>query len=169
MTFHYPDGNENILEHFNLHVPAGTTVAIVGETGAGKSTLVNLACRFFEPTQGRILIDGVDYRERSQSWLHSALGYVLQSPHLFTGTIMENIRYGKLEATDEEVIEAAKIVSADHVAKRLEKGWQTDVGEGGDSMSTGEKQLISFARAVLADPAIFAASITSSSVASSFP
>ena len=111
--------------------------------------LSDLACRFFEPTQGRILIDGVDYRERSQSWLHSALGYVLQSPHLFTGTIMENIRYGKLEATDEEVIEAAKIVSADQVAKRLEKGWQTDVGEGGDSMSTGEKQLISFARALL--------------------
>ena len=164
VTFHYPDGNENILEHFNLHVPAGTTVAIVGETGAGKSTLVNLACRFFEPTQGRILIDGVDYRERSQSWLHSALGYVLQSPHLFTGTIMENIRYGKLEATDEEVIEAAKIVSADHVAKRLEKGWQTDVGEGGDSMSTGEKQLISFARAVLADPAIFVLDEATSSI-----
>ena len=164
VTFHYPDGNENILEHFNLHVPAGTTVAIVGETGAGKSTLVNLACRFFEPTQGRILIDGVDYRERSQSWLHSALGYVLQSPHLFTGTIMENIRYGKLEATDEEVIEAAKIVSADQVAKRLEKGWQTDVGEGGDSMSTGEKQLISFARAVLADPAIFVLDEATSSI-----
>ncbi len=164
VTFHYPDGNENILEHFNLHVPAGTTVAIVGETGAGKSTLVNLACRFFEPTEGRILIDGVDYRERSQSWLHSALGYVLQSPHLFTGTIMENIRYGRLDATDEEVIQAAKIVSADKVANRLEKGWQTDVGEGGDSMSTGEKQLISFARAVLANPSIFVLDEATSSI-----
>ncbi|MBQ8638327.1 MAG: ABC transporter ATP-binding protein [Lachnospiraceae bacterium] len=164
VTFHYPDGNENILEHFNLHVPAGTTVAIVGETGAGKSTLVNLACRFFEPTEGRILIDGVDYRERSQAWLHSSIGYVLQSPHLFTGTIMENIRYGRLEATDEEVIRAAKTVSADKVASKLEKGWKTDVGEGGDSMSTGEKQLISFARAVLADPAIFVLDEATSSI-----
>lgn len=164
VTFHYPDGNENILEHFNLHVPAGTTVAIVGETGAGKSTLVNLACRFFEPTEGRILIDGVDYRERSQAWLHSSIGYVLQSPHLFTGTIMENIRYGRLDATDEEVIRAAQTVSADKVAAKLEKGWQTDVGEGGDSMSTGEKQLISFARAVLADPSIFVLDEATSSI-----
>lgn len=164
VTFHYPDGGENILEHFNLHVPAGTTVAIVGETGAGKSTLVNLACRFFEPTTGRILIDGADYRERSQSWLHSSLGYVLQSPQLFTGTIMENIRYGRLEATDEEVIAAARTVSADKVAAKLENGWQTQVGEGGDSMSTGEKQLISFARAVLADPAIFVLDEATSSI-----
>ena len=164
VTFHYPDGNENILEHFNLHVPAGTTVAIVGETGAGKSTLVNLACRFFEPTEGRILIDGIDYRKRSQSWLHSSIGYVLQSPHLFSGTIMDNIRYGRLDATDEEVIRAAKTVSADKVAAKLEKGWNTDVGEGGDSMSTGEKQLISFARAVLADPAIFVLDEATSSI-----
>ncbi len=164
VTFHYPDGNENILEHFNLHVPAGTTVAIVGETGAGKSTLVNLACRFFEPTEGRILIDGTDYRKRSQSWLHSSIGYVLQSPHLFSGTIMDNIRYGRLDATDEEVIRAAKTVSADKVAAKLEKGWNTDVGEGGDSMSTGEKQLISFARAVLADPAIFVLDEATSSI-----
>ena len=103
VSFKYPDGNEEILSHFNLHIPAGTTIAIVGETGAGKSTLVNLACRFFEPTAGQILIDGKDYRERSQLWLHSSLGYVLQSPHLFSGTVMENIRYGRLDATDEEV------------------------------------------------------------------
>lgn len=164
VTFRYPDGNENVLEHFSLHIPAGTTVAIVGETGAGKSTLVNLACRFFEPTEGRILIDGVDYRERSISWLHSSLGYVLQSPHLFSGTIMENIRYGRLDATDEEVIAAAKAVSADKVAARLENGWDTQVGEGGDSLSTGEKQLISFARAVLADPAIFVLDEATSSI-----
>ena len=100
VTFRYPDGGENVLEHFSLHIPAGTTVAIVGETGAGKSTLVNLACRFFEPTEGQILIDGRDYRERSQLWLHSNIGYVLQNPHLFSGTVRENIRYGKLEATD---------------------------------------------------------------------
>ena len=164
VTFMYPDGNENVLEHFSLHVPAGTTVAIVGETGAGKSTLVNLACRFFEPTQGRILIDGKDYRTRSQAWLHSSLGYVLQTPHLCTGSIMENIRYGRLDATDEEVFAAAKAVSADKVAAKLEKGWQTDVGEGGDSLSTGEKQLISFARAVLANPAIFVLDEATSSI-----
>jgi ATP-binding cassette, subfamily B, bacterial len=155
VTFKYPDGNENVLENFNLEVPVGTTVAIVGETGAGKSTLVNLACRFFEPTNGRILIDGVDYRERSQLWLHSNIGYVLQTPHLFSGTVKENIRYGRLDATDEEIIAAAKLVSAHDSIMRMENGYDTDVGEGGDQLSTGEKQLISFARAVLADPKIF--------------
>ena len=164
VTFRYPDGGENVLEHFSLRIPAGTTVAIVGETGAGKSTLVNLACRFFEPTEGQILIDGVDYRERSQLWLHSNIGYVLQSPHLFSGTIRENIRYGRLDATDEEVEEAARAVSADMVAAKLEKGWDTDVGEGGDRLSTGEKQLISFARAVLADPRIFVLDEATSSI-----
>ncbi len=164
VTFRYPDGGENILEHFNLHIPAGTTIAIVGETGAGKSTLVNLACRFFEPTSGRILIDGRDYRERSQLWLHSSLGYVLQSPHLFSGTVMDNIRYGRLDATDEEVKAAAKAVSADTVVEKLENGWDSDVGEGGDRLSTGEKQLISFARAVLADPAIFVLDEATSSI-----
>ena len=131
VSFKYPDGGEYVLEHFNLHIPAGTTIAIVGETGAGKSTLVNLACRFFEPTSGQILIDGKDYRERSQLWLHSSLGYVLQSPHLFSGTVMENIRYGRLDATDEEVKAAAKAVSADTVVEKLENGWDSDVGEGG--------------------------------------
>ncbi len=164
VSFHYPDGAEDVISHFNLHIPAGTTVAIVGETGAGKSTLVNLACRFFEPTGGRVLIDGVDYRERSQLWLHSSLGYVLQTPHLFSGTIMENIRYGRLEAADEEVYAAARAVSADTVVKKLEKGYDTQVGEGGDRLSTGEKQLISFARAVLADPRIFVLDEATSSI-----
>ena len=164
VSFKYPDGGEYVLEHFNLHIPAGTTIAIVGETGAGKSTLVNLACRFFEPTSGQILIDGKDYRERSQLWLHSSLGYVLQSPHLFSGTVMENIRYGRLDATDEEVKAAAKAVSADTVVEKLENGWGSDVGEGGDRLSTGEKQLISFARAVLADPAIFVLDEATSSI-----
>ena len=145
VSFRYPDGEEEVLSHFSLKIPAGTTVAIVGETGAGKSTLVNLACRFFEPTSGRILIDGVDYRERSQLWLHSRLGYVLQNPHLFSGTVMENIRYGRLDATDEEVRAAAKAVSADTVVEHLENGYDSDVGEGGDKLSTGEKQLVSFA------------------------
>ena len=164
VSFRYPDGNENVLTHFNLRIPAGSTIAIVGETGAGKSTLVNLACRFFEPTEGQVLIDGRDYRERSQLWLHSSIGYVLQSPHLFSGTVMENIRYGRLDATDEEVIAAAKAVSADQVAMKLEKGYESDVGEGGDRLSTGEKQLISFARAVLADPRIFVLDEATSSI-----
>lgn len=164
VSFRYPDGEEEVLSHFSLKIPAGTTVAIVGETGAGKSTLVNLACRFFEPTSGRILIDGVDYRERSQLWLHSRLGYVLQNPHLFSGTVMENIRYGRLDATDEEIRAAAKVVSADTVVEHLENGYESDVGEGGDKLSTGEKQLVSFARAVLADPAIFVLDEATSSI-----
>lgn len=164
VSFRYPDGNEEVLKHFNLKVPAGTTVAIVGETGAGKSTLVNLACRFFEPTQGHILIDGKDYRERSQLWLHSNIGYVLQNPHLFSGTVMDNIRYGNLNATDEQVKAAAKAVSADQVVAKLEHGYSSDVGEGGDLLSTGEKQLISFARAVLADPRIFVLDEATSSI-----
>lgn len=155
VTFRYPDGTENVLEHFNLDVPAGTTVAIVGETGAGKSTLVNLCCRFFEPTGGRILIDGKDYRERSQLWLHSNIGYVLQTPHLFSGSIKENIRYGRLDATDEEIVAAAKLTGAHDFITHMEHGYDSDVGEGGGQLSTGEKQLISFARAVLANPRIF--------------
>ena len=164
VTFRYPDGGENVLEHFSLKIPAGTTVAIVGETGAGKSTLVNLACRFFEPTDGQILIDGRDYRERSQLWLHENIGYVLQSPHLFSGSVRENIRYGRLDATDAEVEAAAKAVSADTVVAKLEHGWDSQVGEGGDKLSTGEKQLISFARAVLADPRIFVLDEATSSI-----
>ena len=164
VSFRYPDGKEYVLEHFNLHVPAGMNVAIVGETGAGKSTLVNLAGRFFEPTSGRILIDGVDYRERSQLWLHSQIGYVLQNPHLFSGTVKENIRYGRLDATDEEIIQAARSVSADVVVNKLEKGYDSDVGESGGRLSTGEKQLISFARAILADPAIFVLDEATSSI-----
>ena len=164
VSFMYPDGKEYVLEHFNLHIPAGTNVAIVGETGAGKSTLVNLVGRFFEPTAGRILIDGVDYRERSQLWLHSQIGYVLQNPHLFSGTIRENIRYGRLDASDEEIYRAAKSVSADVVVEKLEKGYDSDVGESGGRLSTGEKQLISFARAILADPAIFVLDEATSSI-----
>ena len=164
MTFRYPDGDETILEHFNLKVPRGTNVAIVGETGAGKSTLVNLVCRFFEPTEGRILIDGRDARERSQLWLHSNIGYVLQTPHLFSGTIRDNLRYGAPDATDEEIMEALKTVSADGIVARSEKGLDTEVGEGGDLLSTGEKQLLSFARAILCDPKILVLDEATSSI-----
>lgn len=164
VSFHYPDTDEYVLEHFNLHVPQGTNVAIVGETGAGKSTLVNLVCRFFEPSKGRILIDGKDARKRSQLWLHSNIGYVLQTPHLFSGTVLDNLRYGKPDATMEEVERAVRLVSADGVIARLEKGYDTEVGEGGDLLSTGEKQLISFARAILSDPRIFILDEATSSI-----
>ena len=164
VSFRYPDGDEYVLDHFNLKVPRGTNVAIVGETGAGKSTLVNLVCRFFEPTKGRILIDGRDARERSQLWLHSNIGYVLQSPHLFSGSVRDNLRYGKPDATDEEIMEALKVVSADRVVERMDKGLDSDVGEGGSLLSTGEKQLLSFARAVLADPRILVLDEATSSI-----
>ena len=164
VSFKYPDGDEYVLEHFDLHVPQGTNVAIVGQTGAGKSTLINLACRFFEPTSGRILIDGKDARERSQLWLHSNIGYVLQTPHLFSGTVLENLRYGNPNATMEEIEAAVKSVSADSVIARMDKGYDSDVGEGGDLLSTGEKQLISFARAILANPSIFVLDEATSSI-----
>lgn len=154
VSFKYPDGNEMVLEHFDLKVPQGTNVAIVGETGAGKSTLVNLVCRFFEPTYGQVLIDGKDARDRSQLWLHSNIGYVLQTPHLFSGTVRDNLRYGKPNATDEEIWKALKLVNAEFVIDKMDKGLDSEVGEGGDMLSTGEKQLISFARAILADPKI---------------
>ena len=162
--FKYPDGDEYVLEDFSLAVPPGTTIALVGETGAGKSTIVNLVCRFYEPTRGRVLVDGRPINDRSQLWLRSSLGYVLQQPHLFSGTLMENIRYGRLDATDEEVIEAARLVSADIVAERLPGGFAAEVGEGGDRLSTGEKQLVSFARAVLANPRIFVLDEATSSI-----
>ncbi|MDO4740896.1 MAG: ABC transporter ATP-binding protein [Eubacteriales bacterium] len=154
VDFMYPDGDEYVLENFSLKIPFGSNIAIVGETGAGKSTLVNLVCRFFEPTKGKVLIDGRDARERSQLWLHSAIGYVLQTPHLFSGTVRENLLYGNPNATEEQIQKALKLVSAEEVVARMEKGLDSDVGEGGDMLSTGEKQLISFARAILADPRI---------------
>ena len=154
VTFQYPDGDEKVLENFSLKIPFGTHLAIVGETGAGKSTLVNLVCRFYEPTEGVLLIDGKDARERSQLWLHDAIGYVLQTPHLFSGTVRENLLMGNPDATEEQIWAAIQAVSAEDVIAHLENGLDTDVGEGGDLLSTGEKQLISFARAVLADPRI---------------
>jgi ATP-binding cassette subfamily B protein len=163
VSFQY-GGGEKVLDNFNLDVKAGQTIALVGETGSGKSTIVNLICRFYEPTEGRILIDGVDYRERSQLWLQSHLGYVLQQPHLFSGTIRENIRYGRLSATDEEVEQAARMVDAEGFILKFDKGYDTDVGEGGGRLSTGQKQLISFARALIANPAIFVLDEATSSV-----
>lgn len=163
VSFKYK-GGEEVLRHFNLSVRAGSTIALVGPTGAGKSTIVNLLCRFYEPTEGVIKIDGVDYRQRSQLWLQSNLGYVLQEPHLFSGTIRENIRYGRKDATDAEVKRAAQLVNAEGFILNLEKGYDTEVGESGSRLSTGEKQLISFARAILSDPALFVLDEATSSV-----
>ena len=163
VDFYYKE-SEPLLRDFNLHIRAGETIALVGETGAGKSTIVNLICRFYEPKNGRILIDGRDYRERSQLWLQSSLGYVLQSPHLFSGTIRDNIRFGKPDADDESVKRAAALVHADAFIERQQKGYDTEVGEGGIRLSTGQKQLISFARVILADPQIFVLDEATSSI-----
>ena len=154
VSFRYPDGQETVLDNFSLDIPLGTHVAIVGETGAGKSTLINLICRFYDPTEGEILMDGKNLKERSLLWLHSSIGYVLQTPHLFSGTVRENLLMGKPDATDEEIENALRTVSAWGIIEHLEDGLDTDVGENGSLLSTGEKQLIAFARAIVADPAI---------------
>ncbi len=143
--FRYRNGPK-VIEGFSLTVEPGQTVALVGATGGGKSTLVNLLCRFYEPTEGRILIDGVDYRNRSLHWLQSNLGIVLQQPHLFSGTIRENIRYGRLDATQEQIVDAARLAGAHEFIVTLEKGYDTEVGESGNRLSLGQKQLVSFAR-----------------------
>lgn len=163
VSFSYKQGEE-VLRDFSLSVSPGETVALVGETGAGKSTIVNLVCRFYEPNQGTIRIDGTDYRDYTLDCLHSQLGYVLQAPHLFSGSIAENIAYGKLDASREEIMEAAKLVHAHDFIMNLEQGYDTPVGEGGALLSTGEKQLVSFARALIARPALFVLDEATSSV-----
>jgi ATP-binding cassette subfamily B protein len=157
-------GGQPVLSNFNLFVRAGESIAIVGPTGGGKTTIVGLACRFYQPTSGQILLNGIDYRERSLKWLQGNLGMVLQQPYLFSGTVKENIRYGRLNATDAEIIEAAKLTEAHEFIELLKDGYGATVGEGGNQLSTGQKQLISLARAIIADPQIFVMDEATSSV-----
>lgn len=154
VSFEYKKG-ESILESFNLDVKRGESVALVGATGAGKSTIVNLFCHFYEPTKGRITIGGMDYKEIPLFWIHNNLGYVLQTPYLFTGTIMENIRYGNKNATDEEIINALKLIGASSFIEELKDGYNTQLGEDGATLSTGQKQLLSLARILVRDPKFF--------------
>ncbi len=155
---------ETVLDDFNLTVHRGQSIALVGPSGGGKSTIVSLLSRFYEPTGGELLINGVDYRERSLDWLQNQLGIVLQTPHLFNGTVRENIRYGRLDATDEEIDTVAGIVNARSFILKLENGYDTKIGEGGAMLSTGERQLVSFARALIADPQIFIMDEATSSI-----
>ncbi len=163
VEFSYKE-NEPVLKNFNFSVRAGETIALVGATGSGKSTIVSLLCRFYEPTSGKILINGEDYRERSLAWLQSNLGIVLQTPFLFTGTIRSNIRYGNLDASNEEIEAAAKAVNVHDIIMQMENGYETEVQEGGNNLSTGQKQLISFARAIIGDPQILVMDEATSSV-----
>ncbi len=163
VDFRY-EAEKTVLKDFTLTVHQGETIAIVGPTGAGKTSIVNLVCRFYEPSAGTIRIAGVDYTRYRMSAIQSRIGMVLQTPQLFSGTILENIRYGRLDATDEEVFTAARLAGADGFIQRLEVGYESGVGEGGVLLSTGQKQLISLARAVLAEPDIFIMDEATSSV-----
>ncbi len=163
VDFYYEDAKP-VLSDFTLHVRRGETIALVGPTGGGKSTIVNLICRLYEPRKGVIRIAGYDYTELSLHAIQSRIGVVLQTPHLFSGSILENIRYGRLDAGDEDVIRAAKMAGAHEFIMNFEKSYNEEVGEGGNLLSTGQKQLISLARAVLAEPEIFIMDEATSSV-----
>ena len=158
------DPAKPVLADINLTVRTGESIAIVGPTGGGKSTLVNVICRFYEPTAGQVLVDGIDYRNRSLHWLQSNLGMVLQNAHVFSGSIRQNIRYGRLEASDQEVEWCAKLAGAHDFIEEMENGYDTEVGEGGGRLSAGQKQLVSFARAILAEPQILVMDEATSSV-----
>jgi ATP-binding cassette subfamily B protein len=163
VDFHYRKGKP-VFENFNLKVEPGETLALVGQTGAGKSTIINLVARFYEPTGGEIRFGDVEYRDYTLYSIQSRIGIVLQTPHLFSGSVRENIRYGKLEATDPEIERAARLSRAHEFICRLPKGYEEEVGENGSLLSTGQKQLVSLARAVLSDPDIFIMDEATSSI-----
>jgi ATP-binding cassette subfamily B protein len=158
------DNEKSVFRDLNLRVKPGETIALVGPTGAGKSTIVNLLCRFYEPTGGRILINGQDYTDMPMRAIQSRIGMVLQTPHLFSGSIRQNLRYGRLDATDAEIEAAARLAGAHEFVMMLPKGYEEEVGEGGNLLSVGQKQLISLARAVLANPEVFIMDEATSSV-----
>ena len=161
--FAYKD-DDYILKDFSLKIAAGERIALVGETGGGKSTIINIASRFYEPTKGHVYIDGIDYKEMPLKWVQMNLGYVLQTPYLFSGSIRDNILYGRDGATEEDMLRAAEVVGLDELVKSFKDGYDTEVGEGGGKLSQGEKQLVSFARALIKDPAILILDEATSSV-----
>ncbi|MBP6786367.1 MAG: ABC transporter ATP-binding protein [Candidatus Promineofilum sp.] len=163
VTFYYEKGKA-VLTDFNLRVRPGETIALVGPTGGGKSTIVNLLCRFYEPKEGRVMFGEHDYTDLTQHAIQSRIGMVLQTPHLFSGTIRDNLRYGRLDATDDELVDAARLAGAHDFIVTLENGYDEQVGEGGSKLSVGQKQLISLARAILADPDLFIMDEATSSV-----
>jgi len=163
VAFDYGNGVE-VIHPLTLDIKEGTSLAIVGETGSGKTTMVNLICRFYEPTKGHIFVDGVDYLDRSLGWLRSNIGYVQQQPFVFSGSFKENIRYGKLDATDEEIVSAAKLVGIDDFIRSQPQGYDTVLTDGGGSLSQGQKQLVSFARAIIRNPSILILDEATSSI-----
>jgi ATP-binding cassette subfamily B protein len=163
VDFYYEE-RKPVLTDFSLKVKPGELIALVGPTGGGKTTIVNLLCRFYEPKKGNIRINGRDYTDYTMQSIHSRVGIVLQTPHLFSGSIRENIRYGRLDASDLEVEQAARVAGAHDFISTFEKGYEQEVGEGGNLLSVGQKQLLSLARAVLAKPEIFIMDEATSSV-----